>query len=51
MITGSSKKLQIVVTGNIKIILNNKEIKRFDHTKSLGLHTDRYLSCTKHIDV
>ena len=49
MIIGSRQRLH-AQCDEIDISIDNKMIKRVDHTKSLGLTTDAQLSWSKHVD-
>lgn len=51
MIIGSRQKLQTQLDNDqFCITIDDKQIKRVDHTKSLGLHIDKNLSWAKHIE-
>ena len=49
MITGSRQRLNAQCE-EIEISIDDRTIKRVDHTKSLGLTTDAQLSWSKHVD-
>ena len=50
MIIGHRQRLNDVQCEDIDISIDDKTIKRVDHTKSLGLTVDSQLSCSKHVD-
>ena len=49
-IIGSGQRL-LAQCDEIDIIIDNKMIKRVDHTKSLGLTIDAQLSWSKHVQL